>query len=112
MEDCSIMREISGTGLNIDKTNNFFDNEPFEYVFKGVPEPDEEYQKYKWILNEPVPDIITGNRMVFGEPDAYDQCGYYLMYSINSVQYKVLVDTEKLPEELELVVTRLFHEAR
>lgn len=112
VDNCSTMREIVDSTLNIDRTFNFLMSNPnkFNYKFKGVPEPVDEYEKYKWILNEPVPEIINKAQMIFGDPDSYDQCGYYLMFSVNSQESRVLIDTEKVPKELEPIIKKLFHE--
>lgn len=106
------MREITDTKLSIDNSDNFLKSDPhkFKYEFKGVPASSDEYIKYKWILSNPVPEILNKRTMVFGQPDAYDQCGYYLMYSVNSSQFKAIIDTQKVPKELEPVIKKLFNE--
>ena len=108
--ECSTMRQISKIQLSIDRTNNYLKSDPqkFKYEFNGVSEPSNEFEKYKWILSVPVPYILSKGTQVFGQPDAYDQCGYYLMYSVNSIEYKALIDTRKVPNELEPIIKRLF----
>ena len=110
--NCSTMREITNTTLKIDNSNNFLISDPykFNYEFKGVSESSGEHEKYKWILKNPIPSILSERTMIFGQPDAYDQCGYYLMYSVNSSQFKAIIDTQKVPKELKPVIKKLFHE--
>lgn len=112
VENCSTMREITNAKLSIDKSDNFLKSDPhtFNYEFKGAPEPQREFEKHKWLLNQPTPSILNKTPMVFGEPDAYDQCGYYLMYSVNSLQYRAIIDTHKVPKELEPIIKKLFQE--
>jgi len=109
--NCSTMREITNNKLSIDKSNNYLISDPykFNYKFKGVPEPSAEFEKYKWILNKSVPGILSKSTMIFGQPDAYDQCGYYLMFSVNSSQYEAIIDAHKVPKELEPLIKKLFH---
>ena len=102
------MRKIDSFSLSIDKSDSFIRSNPFKYEFRGTSEPPAQYEKYKWILQEPVPTIIDKSQMIFGQPDAYDQCGYYIAYSISNNRHQALIDPEKVPKELETVIKRLF----
>lgn len=106
--NCSTMRKIDSSSLNIDKSNKFFNSKPSNYLFKGTNEPKSEYEKYKWILEEPVPTIIDKKFEIFGQPDAYDQCGYYISYSVDGCLYRVLIDPDKVPKEMEVTIEKLF----
>lgn len=110
--NCSTMREITNTKLSIDKSDKFLKSDPhkFNYEFMGIPEPASEHKKYKWLLQKPIPNILSKGTMVFGQPDAYDQCGYYFMYSFGALEHKALIDTQNVPEEFEQIVKKLFHE--
>ena len=105
---CSTMRKIDSSSLRIDKSNKFFKSEPFNYEFKGTDQTNSEYGKYKWILEEPVPTIIDKNLTIFGQPDAYDQCGYYISYNVDGNNYRVLIDPDKVPKEMDSTINRLF----
>jgi hypothetical protein len=106
------MRRIDSSGLKIDKSNNYllkyFESKPFNYEFNGTEEPKSEYENFKWLLELSVPTIVNKEFEVFGQPDAYDQCGYYISYSIDAKSYRVLIDPDKVPDELAAVTSKLF----
>lgn len=108
--NCSTMREISRNQLKLDDSDKFIESNPltFSYVFDGSLEKSSEYEKFKWLLTEPVPAILNNREKVFGQPDAYDQCGYYFMYIVNGSTYKSLIDSANVPAELQPVIHRLF----
>jgi hypothetical protein len=106
------MRRIDSSSLEIDKSDEFlssyFESIPFDYVFEGNEEPTSEYNKFKWILEDSVPTIINKKFETFGQPDAYDQCGYYISYSIGEKKYQALVDPDNVPSELVPITSKLF----
>lgn len=104
------MREIVPGRLSIDRSSRFLHSTPIPsaYVFDGQLESSSEYEKYQWLLEQPVPSIMKIGETVFGEPDAYDQCGYYLKYRIGDVEYGALIDTTKVPGELAPIIRKLF----
>ena len=107
--ECSTFRQIDESNLLIDKTNRFFKSGPFKYEFNGVPESKKEYEKYKWLLQESIPSILNKRQTIFGNPDGYDQCGYLIIYSLDTIKYKVLIDPDRIPEDLQALIDRLFH---
>lgn len=109
--ECSTMRKITNGGLMIDQSNNFLKSNPssFTYEFNGAPESILEYEKYKWLLRTPISESLNKNQMIFGQPDAYDQCGYFFVFRVGSSDIKVLVDPNMVPSELAPLVEKLFH---
>jgi hypothetical protein len=107
--DCITMRKINHSGLEIDVSSRFFKSDPFEYEFRGERALDKDYKKYEWVLDKPIPSIINKNRIVYGQPDAYDQCGYFIDYQANAKNYKVLIDPDRVPDGLKDLVRQLFN---
>lgn len=110
--NCSTMREIDHTGLRIDQSDQFLRAGPFQYEFNGTPEPAAEFDKYIWLLREPMPLRLNVDRIIFGQPDAYDQCGFYVEFSTGGSSYRILVDPDKVPPELADFVGKLFGHVR
>ena len=108
--ECSTFRQIDESKLLIDKTDKFFKSKPFNYKFKGIKESKKEYDKYKWLLQESMPSILNKKQTIYGNPDGYDQCGYLIIYNFDTTKYKVLIDPDRIPKDLQALIDRLFHE--
>lgn len=112
MANCSTMRRIDHSSLSIDTSDQFFKSSPFKYNFSGNPAPHNEFEKFQWLLSKPIPPIISNAQSVFGQPDAYDQCGYYVAYRANQKEFRILIDPHRVPEDLDELVKELFHESQ
>ncbi len=108
-ENCSTLWKIDKTSLKIDESNNFFEADPFRYQFNGKPETKEKHSDYNWVLDNPIPPILDQKKIVFGQPDAYDQCGYYIAYEVDERKYQALIDPNEVPKELKTMIGRLFN---
>ncbi|MDH5434524.1 MAG: hypothetical protein OEY19_11315 [Gammaproteobacteria bacterium] len=106
-ESCATMYKIDSKSLKIDKSGDFLFDKPFNYVFKGSEASQDEQKKYEWLLKTDLPALKL-NQMIFGEPDAYDQCGIYLDYSILNERYQVLIDPDKKPKLFKPLLEKLF----
>ncbi len=108
---CSTFRKISGSSLQIDKSDRIFQIDPYnpiDYAFSGSSSEADEFAKYEWLLRSKKPSILKENTTIFGMPDAHDQCGYFLNYSVKGQSYRSLIDPHNIPVELEEIVDRLF----
>jgi len=108
---CSTFMKIDKDSLQIDNTDRFFQLDPYDpinYSFKGSLAEKSELSKYQWLLSSSIPSILKMKPTIFGEPDAYDQCGYFLSYNIGNENYRALIDPNKVPIDLEKTIDMLF----
>ncbi|WP_143047939.1 hypothetical protein [Thalassotalea agarivorans] len=107
VDNCATMHRIDADTYKVDTTDSFFAGKPFDYVFKGQKATKEEWTKHSWVFSIVFPSLKE-NEVVYGEPDAYDQCGVYLSYSLNGNPFKVLIDLNNKPEEFKEIISALF----
>ena len=109
--NCSTIYQIKQGELNVDKSDKVFDairnRDLHSYKFEGKQLSRDEYLKYEWVLGS-VPDELFKYELIVGQPDAHDQCGYFLRIFKAGEETNKLIDPEAVPKDIQEFVYKLF----
>lgn len=108
--NCAEFYRLDKEAMSIDSSDNFFTkygNNHFSYEFSGTPVQQDKRQEFSWVLNAQWPRLDPDHQ-IFGQPDAYDQCGLLLFYTVHGHTFKALIDPNDVPESFGNIVKRLY----
>jgi hypothetical protein len=90
--NCAVMYSLNDGCLQKDATHNYIVSSGID--FNGTNMTQAQFDAVKGLNNKIPSQLLSSVSMTFGQPDAYDQCGYYLETNVNGVRKVWLVDTD------------------
>lgn len=108
--NCAEFYRLDNETMSADSPANFFEKygaNLFSYEFAGTQVQQEMRREFAWLLDAQWPTLEPDNQ-IFGQPDAYDQCGLLLFYTVEGHTYKALIDPNDVPESFGNIVERLY----
>lgn len=108
-KNCATFYKITNDGtILVDKTEKYFWVHDEPYTFQKNKKSDKIFKEYKWLLSEIPQAIYDFPNGEIGEPDHFDQCGYYLQIKSGDRINYWQIDPLKIPAELKDFVDLLY----